>query len=111
MIEVKHSLTSEHFQDLMSLYKNTYWAADRSEEEVRRMLEHTDILFALVDSDDGHLVGFARVLTDTVYKALIFDVIIHPDHRGSGLARVLLDKIMAYPDLKNIKNIRAILSQ
>ena len=30
----------------------------------------------------GHLVGFARVLTDTVYKALIFDVIIHPDHRG-----------------------------
>ena len=50
MIKVKHSLTSEHFQDLMGLYKNTYWAADRSEEEVRRMLEHTDILFALVDS-------------------------------------------------------------
>ena len=35
----------------------------------------------------GELVGFARVLSDKVFKALIFDVFVDPAHRGRALGR------------------------
>ena len=92
-----------HFPDLMELYRSTYWGADRTEQEVRKMLDHTDLVFALIDEDD-HMVGFARVLTDTVYKAFVFDVIVRPDRRGGGLVRQLLDAIFSHPQLAGVKH-------
>jgi predicted GNAT family N-acyltransferase len=92
-----------HFPDLMGLYRETYWGKDRTEEEVRAMLAHTDLVFALIDEGD-RLVGFARVLTDTVYKALVFDVIIRSDQRGNGLVKQLLDAIVSHPQLAGVKH-------
>ena len=50
------------------------------------------------------LVGFARVLTDTVYKAFVFDVIVRPDRRGRGLVRRLMDAIISHPQLSGVKH-------
>ena len=38
------------------------------EPDVRRMLEHSDFLFAYATPDNERLIGFARVLSDRVYK-------------------------------------------
>lgn len=103
-VELRYTLADGHFDDLMELYRSTYWARDRSPEDVRRMLDHTDLLFTLVDTEDEHLVGFARVLTDTVYKALIFDVMVRPERRGEGFARTLLESILSHPELKRVKH-------
>lgn len=103
-VELRHALSEEHFEDLMELYRSTYWAGDRTPEDVRRMLEHTDMIFVLVDTENGRLVGFARVLTDTIYKALIFDVVVRPDRRGEGLARTLLESVLVHPELKGVKH-------
>ncbi len=102
--ELRHTMTEDHFGDLLDMYRSTYWAKDRSPEDVRRMLDHTDLIFALVDTDDGRMVGFARVLTDTVYKALIFDVVVSPNRRGEGLAHTLLESIFSHPDLRGVKH-------
>ncbi len=90
--------------DLMALYRQTYWGRERSEEDVLKMLAHTDLMFTLVDTDSGHLVGFARVLTDTVYKAFVFDVIVDEGRRGQGLVRRLMDAITAHPQLLKVKH-------
>lgn len=103
-IDLRHAMTEGQFDDLMEMYRSTYWARDRTQEDVRRMLERTDMIFALVDSGDERLVGFARVLTDTVYKALIFDVMVRPDRRGEGLARTLLESVLAHPELRGVKH-------
>ena len=97
------SVEERYLPDLMELYRSAYWATDRTEEEVRRMLDHTDLVFALVDDDD-RLIGFARVLTDTVYKAFVFDVIVQPDRRGEGLVNQLLDAIVSHPQLAGVKH-------
>ena len=90
-IELRDRVEEGQMADLMALYRQTYWGKERSEEDVRKMLAHTDLVFALVDTDGGHLVGFARVLTDTVYKAFVFDVIVDEGRRGQGLVRRLMD--------------------
>lgn len=101
-IELRDRIEEAYMADLMALYRQTYWGQERSEEEVRKMLAHTDLVFALVDG--GHLVGFARVLTDTVYKAFVFDVIVDEGRRGQGLVRRLLGAITAHPQLSGVKH-------
>ena len=103
-IELRHHIDDSHIGDLMTLYRQTYWAKDRREVDVRRMLQRTDLVFALVDTDSERLVGFARVLTDTVYKAFVFDVMVHPEYRGRGLSGRLLTAITSHPELETVKH-------
>ena len=61
------------------------------------MLHHCDVIVAISEPATGRLVGFARVLTDFVYKALIFDVIVDAALRSNGVGRMLMDAVVKPP--------------
>ncbi len=67
------------------------------------MVEHSSVIFGLVSGDD-ELVGFARVLSDRVYKAFIFDVIVAPDSREAGLGAELINWILSEPKLSSVRH-------
>jgi GNAT superfamily N-acetyltransferase len=92
-------LTSEHIEQLWRMYQGEWWSRGRKLEDIRRVVEHSDLIFAFCDPETGQLVAFARVLTDFVYKAFIFDVIVERRRRELGLGRMLLDAITAHPAL------------
>jgi predicted GNAT family N-acyltransferase len=98
-------LEGRHVHELHALYQNEWWTRGRTLDETRRVVEHSDLLFAFLGEPDRRLVAFARVLTDRVFKALVFDVIVAPDRRGEGLLRKLLDRIFSHPDLKGVKHL------
>src|SRR5262249_13982719 len=76
----------------------------RDPGDVRRMLEASDVVIGLCEPASQRLVGFARVLTDYVYKALILDVIVAASHRGRGLGQVLLDAVLEHPALLSVRH-------
>jgi GNAT superfamily N-acetyltransferase len=98
-------LEERHVHELHALYQNEWWTRGRTLAETRRVLEHSDFLFAFLGEPDGRLVAFARVVTDRVFKALVFDVIVAPDCRSDGLGRMLLDRILAHPVLQGVKHL------
>jgi GNAT superfamily N-acetyltransferase len=101
-----HSTLSErHVQELHSLYQGEWWTRGRSLDEVRRVIGNSDLIFAVADRVEDRLIAFARVLTDRVFKALVFDVIVAPGHRGEGLGRQLMDQIVRHPKLESVKHI------
>lgn len=77
-----------HRQELHALYRNEWWTKNRQFDDVVRMLDHCDIVIGCCA--EGKLVGFARVLTDYVYKAMIFDVIVDEKFRGTGLGQKIM---------------------
>lgn len=78
--------------ELMNLYGQTYWAAKRSREQVIKSLENS-ISFGAYD-EDGHLIGFARVVTDFVSIYYLCDVIVDEKHRGLGIGKALVETIV-----------------
>lgn len=42
----------------------------------------------------GELVGTARALSDGVYYASIFDVVVAPEHQGCGVGRLMIDALL-----------------
>lgn len=67
------------------------------------MLRETRIVLGLVDDADERLVGFARVLTDLRFSAVVLDVIVDPECRGLGLGDVLMAAVIDHPELQDLR--------
>lgn len=96
-------LTEPQVEDLCVLYRQEWWTVRRTPDEVRRMLEHTDVFVAAIEDD--RLVAFARVLTDRVFKALVFDVIVAASARSRGLGRTLMNHVCHHPLVKDVQHV------
>jgi GNAT superfamily N-acetyltransferase len=77
-----------------------YWSPGVSAETVQRCIEHS-IPFGVFEHN--HQVGFARVISDQSTFAYLADVFVVPEARGQGLARFLLECILAHPDLQQVR--------
>ena len=91
--------------ELMELYRHEWWTNERREDDVARMLRHTDLVIGVCTDPGDRLVGFTRVLTDRVYKALIFDVIVAETHRNTGLGRKLIEYVLDHPMLADVRHL------
>ncbi len=98
-------LDEPRVDQLCRLYRNEWWTSERRREDVLRMLKYTDAVVAFADPDTSRLVAFARILSDRVFKAFIFDVIVHPNHRGRGLGRILFDAVMSHEMVANVEHV------
>jgi len=97
-------LQPSQMKDLQDLYQMEWWSKGRTLRQIRKMLQLSDLLFAAVDADE-RLIAFARVVTDFTYRATLLDVIVHPDHRGKGLGRALLEKVLSHPRLRPVERL------
>ena len=100
---IVETLTESQVSDLMDLYKNEFWSDKRTREGVVKMLAATDVIIGLVDESD-RLIAFTRVITDFVYRAMIFDVIVKPTHRKTGLGAKLMDAVLNHPKLQTVES-------
>ena len=96
-------LTEEQIEQLHGLYKNEWWCESRTLEETRSCVDGSQIIIGLTGIS-GDLIGFTRVLTDFTFKALIFDVIVHPDHRAEKLGGKLINLVKTHSKLKKVKH-------
>jgi len=65
------------------------------------MLRHTDVAVCAWDGDQ--LVGFGRVLTDYVYRATIWDVIVDKAYQKQGIGSEIVQRILHHPRLKRVE--------
>ncbi len=103
-IELRTTLTPALVEQLHELYQNEWWTAGRKLPDVQAMLDHSDFVFAYIDSENN-LAGFARVLTDHVFKAFLFDVIANPKYRGTGLGTRIIRDVISHPVLSRVSSI------
>lgn len=95
-------LNEQQISELTDLYKNEFWSQNRTQQDVAKMLRASDIVIGLVDECD-RLIGFTRILSDFVYRAVIFDVIVKPSHREQGLGKKLLNLVVHHPQLRSVE--------
>ncbi|MGX9415959.1 GNAT family N-acetyltransferase [Vibrio sp. WJH972] len=102
MMKYISELTEGHLQQLLTLYQNEWWSRDRNIEGTRTCVENSTVIIGIVDKSNN-LIGFTRVLSDGVYKAIIFDVIVDPKYRGKNLGQSLIMKVKDHELLKNVQ--------
>ena len=78
----------------------SYWAAGIPLDTVRQSIEHS-LSFGVYRGDQQ--IGFARIITDYTTFAYLADVFILESERGQGLAKWLVEIIVAHPQLQGLR--------
>lgn len=82
------------------LSEDSYWARERTLEQTEKAIANS-ICFGLYEQ--GHQVGFARVVTDKATFAYVGDVYVLEEFRGRGLSKWLMETITSHPELQNLR--------
>ena len=86
---------------LLPLMEQSSWALGRSPRDVQSMVDHTNLF---ITAWDGHqLVGCGRVLTDYVYRASIWDVIVDAQYQGRDIGTQIIQQILYHPTLERVE--------
>lgn len=92
------------YVQLQALFRlSAFWAKDRSIEDWKIAIANSEPVITVWD--DQRLIGFARATSDGIYRATIWDVVIHPDYRGVGLGRKLVETVLSHPKLCRIERV------
>ena len=88
-------------QHLLALFEQADWARGRSLKDIQWMLTETDV--AISAWDRITLVGFGRVLTDYVYRASIWDVIVDVSYQDQDIGKGLIQRILTHASLVQVE--------
>lgn len=96
--------TKVDYDRLEELFRiGTFWAQNRRCDDLKIAIDNSDPVITVWDSQN--LIGFARATSDCVYRATIWDVVIHPDYRGCGLGRKLVETVLTHPRINRVEKV------
>jgi len=84
---------------------NSYWSEGLPFEVLERSIQHS-LVFGLYEQrqhQQQQQIGFARVVTDYATFAYLSDVFVLEVFRGQGLGTWLIQTIIAYPKLQELR--------
>ena len=88
--------TEINISQLQNLFNiAAFWAKDRSIEDLSKAIANSNPVVSVWNQKQ--LIGFARATSDGVYRATIWDVVIHPEYQGKGLGIKLVETILVHP--------------
>jgi ribosomal protein S18 acetylase RimI-like enzyme len=104
---LKSAVTYSHDEppdasQLLGLFHQAPWAKSRSLDDAKEMLLHTDLTLCAWDGE--RLIGFGRVLTDFIYRATIWDVIVDRAYQGQGVGTEIVRRILNHPRLERVEH-------
>lgn len=82
------------------LAEESHWAKGIPFDVVQRAVANSLCFGAY---DDGRMAGFARVVTDRATFGYLADVFVLQSHRGRGIARLLVEAVLAHPELAGLR--------
>lgn len=91
-------------QDIKALLSQTYWAHQHSIETIQKSLAHS-LSFGILDVSSEKQIAFARVITDYATRFYIVDVIVDEAYRSMGIGNMLIEAIVTYDDLQNLRGL------
>tara|TARA_Y100001968_G_C19400876_1_gene740942 strand:+ start:749 stop:1210 length:462 start_codon:yes stop_codon:yes gene_type:complete len=91
-------------QQLIQLFnENAFWARDRHAKDIKTMLKNSDVVVSLWSNKK--LIGFGRSKTDGIYRAVLWDIVISNEYKGSGNGTLLINKLVNSKGLRKVKKI------
>lgn len=89
------------------LTRESTWAIGISLPLVQKALDNSLCFGAY---ENGRQIGFARVVTDYATFGYLCDVLVPAEQRGRGIARLLMDAVLAHPDLQGLRRFTLVTS-
>ncbi|MBD2411850.1 GNAT family N-acetyltransferase [Nostoc calcicola FACHB-389] len=99
----KSEIDLYQLQELLNI--SAFWAKGRSIEDLSIAIANSEPVISVWDNESERLIGFARATSDGIYRATIWDVVIHPEYRNIGLGSNLVETVLSHPRMKWVERV------
>lgn len=102
-MKIIEELSEDLIVQLSGLYSKTWFTPNRTIDEINIMLKNSYLNLAFVKNDQ--LIGFCRAISDGIYKAFIFDVIVDDNYQNMGIGKDIMNSVMNHERLINVAHL------
>jgi len=99
--EITRDRARMDLEAVWQMLRSSYWSPGIQRQVVERAIANSLCVGAF--DAEGRQVGFARAVTDTATFAWLCDVIVDPAHRGRGIAKQMLESMLAHPEIASLR--------
>jgi ribosomal protein S18 acetylase RimI-like enzyme len=91
-LEIHSDFNKVNLDEMKDIYLSIGWTK-HSNEIIKQVFEASNV-FAFV-TVNGRVVGFGRAMTDGVFNAAIYDVLVHSEFQKQGVAKKIMEYLLA----------------
>ena len=103
-IQFSQSLADIDLYQVQELFNlAAFWAKGRSIKDWGIAIANSEPVISIWDRE--LLIGFARATSDGIYRATIWDVVIHPEYQGKGLGIKLVETVLSHPRMQKVERV------
>jgi len=102
-MKIIETFNDDYTDQLSSIYDKTWFTPNRNLDDIKKMLSNCYLVLGFVESDE--LIGFCRVISDGVYKAFLYDVIVKDEYQDKGMGRMIMETLLNHKKLTDVKHI------
>ena len=102
-LKIHSDFSKVNLDEMKVIYASVGWTK-HTKEIIKQVFEASNVsVFVTVN---GRIVGFGRAMTDGLFNAVIYDVLVHPKFQKQGIARQIMEYLLA--KLSNISCVHLI---
>lgn len=90
-LEIHTDFNNADLDEMKEVYASVGWMK-HTNEIIQQVFETSNVI-AIVKVD-GRIVGFGRGMTDGIFNAAIYDVVVHKDFQGQGIAKKIMEFLL-----------------
>ncbi|BCB03588.1 GNAT family N-acetyltransferase [Bacillus sp. KH172YL63] len=91
-ITIQNEFTPDLIEGIKEVYMSVGWEK-HTPEMIEKIYGRSDIV--CIAKKNGLITGVGRALTDGVFNASIYDVVVHADFQGNGIGSLILEDILS----------------
>uniref|UniRef100_UPI0035576207 GNAT family N-acetyltransferase n=1 Tax=Alicyclobacillus tolerans TaxID=90970 RepID=UPI0035576207 len=102
-INLHNDFASANLDEMQQVYASVGWMKHTTDIISTVFSASTHVTIA---RDDNRIVGFGRAISDGVFNAAIYDVVVHSDYQGKGIGKLIIEDLLH--DLQDISCVHLI---
>ncbi|MGV3466866.1 MAG: GNAT family N-acetyltransferase [Heyndrickxia sp.] len=87
----QEDLTDINWEEMRQVYQSVGWNK-HTEEIIQTVFLASNVV--IIVRAGKRIVGFGRALTDGVFNAAIYDIVVHKDYQGLGIAKQIIAHLL-----------------
>ena len=90
-INLHNEFASANLDEMRQVYSSVGWMKHNTDIIRRVFNASTHVTFAI---GDNRILGFGRAISDGVFNAAIYDVVVHSDYQGMGIGKLIIEDLL-----------------
>jgi ribosomal protein S18 acetylase RimI-like enzyme len=96
-ISISHTIENVNWLRMKEIYHSVGWKK-HNEEKIKKIFNLSNVVTIAYDKDE--IVGFGRAISDGVFNAAIYDVVIEDGYQNKGIGKQIISDLLT--QLKDI---------